>query len=364
VGVSDGGDYVPPPESQGGWRHLGGSGAVRERAGLDPDRLALMHERQVLTHGGESWSILVIRRGWLAAEWHTFNILVPSRFDIWSCTKSLTGTAWGVLIGDSREGRAPGGRRVDLDTPAYGLIPAGHPLTDPRKARITLGHLLTMTSGLPGEETGVIGMPTAADVGPFEHALGRAPNRFGRSVATLAAEPGTRWDYCDPGIAHLALAFREAAGRDLHPFLEERVLRPIGVEGLSWDVQGGSGFMGPHTNAHTGVHVSARELARLGYLYLRGGSWAGERIVPAWWVELATRSSQVLNPRYGYACWVNTDGSMWPALPRDAFAFVGFRSNRCYVVPSLDLVVVRIGSGPTAWDEQELIGRVVDAVRD
>ena len=147
---------------------------MRERAGLDPDRLALMHERQVLTHGGSSWSILVIRRGWLAGEWHTFNILVPSRFDIWSCTKSLTGTAWGVLIGDGREGRAQGGRRVDLDTPAYGLIPAGHPLTDPRKARITLGHLLTMTSGLPGEETGVIGMPTAADVGPFEHALGRA----------------------------------------------------------------------------------------------------------------------------------------------------------------------------------------------
>ena len=144
------------------------------------------------------------------------------------------------------------------------------------------------------------------------------------------------------------------------------MLRPIGVEGLSWDVQGGSGFMGPHTNAHTGVHVSARELARLGYLYLRSGSWAGEQIVPTWWVELATRSSQVLNPRYGYACWVNTDGSMWPALPRDAFAFafVGFRSNRCYVVPSLDLVVVRIGSGPTAWDEQELIGRVVGAARD
>ena len=69
-----------------------------------------------------------------------------------------------------------------------------------------------------------------------------------------------------------------------------------------------------------------------------------------------------LNPRYGMTCWVNTNGTMWPDLPRDAFGFLGYRSNRCYVVPSLDLVVVCVGSGPTSWDEQDLIGRVVSAI--
>ena len=53
-----------------------------------------------------SSSILVVRRGWLAAEWHTFNILVPSRFDIWSCVKSFTGTAYGLLFDDCRQGRS------------------------------------------------------------------------------------------------------------------------------------------------------------------------------------------------------------------------------------------------------------------
>jgi len=84
--------------------------------------------------------------------------------------------------------------------------------------------------------------------------------------------------------------------------------------------------------------------------------------VPRWWVELATRTSQPYNPDYGFLWWVNTAGTKWPALPRDAYAAIGYRSNRCYVIPSLDLVVARVGTGPVAWDEQELIGSVVRAV--
>ena len=92
------------------------------------------------------------------------------------------------------------------------------------------------------------------------------------------------------------------------------------------------------------------------------GRWADKQILRVDWVEVATRSSQRLNPRYGMTCWVNTNGTMWPDLPRDAFGFLGYRSNRCYVVPSLDLVAVCVGSGPTSWDEQDLIGRLVSAI--
>lgn len=72
-------------------------------------------------------------------------------------------------------------------------------------------------------------------------------------------------------MCHLALAFAHITGQEMSGFLEARVFQPIGIENLSWDAQGGSGFLGPHTNAHTGVHVSTRELARFGYLALRGG---------------------------------------------------------------------------------------------
>jgi len=125
----------------------------------------LILEDQELIYGGDSWSIVIIRHGYLVREHYTFNVLIPTRFDIWSGTKSFTGTAWGLLLDDSQQ--------VDLDSPAYPYIPEGYPLSDSRKERILIRHLLTMTSGIPGENRGVRGMPTATDCGPFEHALGR-----------------------------------------------------------------------------------------------------------------------------------------------------------------------------------------------
>ena len=61
---------------------------------------------------------------------------------------------------------------------------------------------------------------------------------------------------------------------------------------------------------------------------------------------------------------MNTGGARWPDLPHDAFCLWGYRSNLCYVVPSLDLVVARVGSGPPAWNEQELLAAVISAVID
>jgi CubicO group peptidase (beta-lactamase class C family) len=370
--------YYPPPESQGGWRCLEGDDAVRSIGGMDPEWLDRVLEGQHQLWGGDSWAIVIVRGGYLVREAYTFNVLVPTRFDIWSGTKSFTGTAWGLLLDDSRCGRLPPTGRmrtkrpqhpatwdrvqVDLDSPAYPYIPEGYPLTDERKAQIRVRHLLTMTSGIPGEKAGVVGIPTATNAGPFEHALGRCANRYGRRVDTLYADPGAAWDYSDPAMAHLALAFAHITGREMADVMQERVFAPIGIESLSWDVQGGSGFLGPHTNAHTGIHVSARELARFGYLALHGGQWAGRQIVPEGWMQLATRSSQNLNLNYGYTWWVN-GAARWPDLPQDAFALSGYRCNRCYVVPSLDLVVARVGSGPAAWDDNALIGGIVGAIR-
>ena len=128
--------------------------------------------------------------------------------------------------------------------------------------------------------------------------------------------------------------------------MKARVFQPIGIEDFGWDLQGGGGNLGPHTNAHSGLRLSARDFARLGYLLLRGGVWKGKQIVPKWWIALATSISNGVNPSYGYTFWVNTDGKLWPQVPKDAFAFMGYATNRCYVVPSLDLVVVRLGYGP------------------
>ncbi len=350
----------PPPPSQGDWRWLATVDDVRQGAGIDLVKLKQVFELQMHLFGSYAWGAVVIRHGYLVHEHYTFMGLTSSRFDIWSCTKSFTGTAWGLLLDDSRQGRLPSGQQVDLDSPAYAFIQ--HPLSDLRKQAITIRHLLTMTSGIPGEAEGIYGLPTATGVGPFEHALGLFPNRYGKWVDKLVAVPGTRWDYSDAAIAHLSLIFAQIAGQDMDNYLTARLFKPIGIAGASWDVIGGSGFIGPHTNAHIGLHISARELARFGYLTLRQGSWNDKQLIPRWWLELATRSSQDLNPEYGYTFWVNSKGTRWQGLPADMFALEGYNSNRCYVIPSLDLVVARVGVGPPQWNEGDFIRGIAGAI--
>lgn len=200
--------YFPPPESQGGWRHLQESSDIHDVAGLDPEKLDRIAESQLLLHSAYRWSIVVVRPGHLVREYHTPLVSPTTRFDVWSCTKSFTGTAWGLLLDDSRRGHTPGGQTVALDSAAYEFIPHGHPLTDPRKGQITVGHLLSMTSGLPGEDHGLFATTVATDHGAFEDALGRCPNRDGRWCDRLVAKPGTHWDYSDPAFVHLSLALR------------------------------------------------------------------------------------------------------------------------------------------------------------
>lgn len=347
--------YYPPAESVGGWRWLDPAAAAT--VGMDPAALATFARSHGLLCGGFSWSMAVIRHGRLVCEIASFNVLSTTRFDIWSGTKSFAATAWGLLLNGGLTATAP-----TLDTPIYDLIPEGHPLTDPAKARITVGQVLSMTGGFPGERTGALGTPTAMPAGPFEYALGRAPNRSGVRADRLVADPGTSWDYSDVGFSHLALAFVHATGREIADVMEERVFAAIGIERAAWDVGGGGGCLGPHTNPHTGLHLSARELARFGYLALRGGNWDGVQVIPAAWQAMATQPSQELNSAYGYGWWTNANDTYVPGAPRDLFALAGFAGNRCYVVPSLDLVIARVGTGPFVLDERSVVLPIVDAV--
>ncbi len=338
--------YYPPPESAGGWRRCKTDEEVRKLAGMDPEKLGIVGRENFALYGGP-WSLLVIRHGYLVAEWMGVPAMPQTTFDVWSCAKSATGIAYGLLFDDSRHHRLPMDAQIDLDSPAYSFIPEGNPLTDPAKEKIKLRHLLSMTSGIPGEGHGIEGIAVSAGGGEYEFALGKQADRFGSSAARLYATPGEAWDYSDAAFAHLSLIFFHVTGQEIGELMKTRVFQPISIENFGWDLQGGGGNLGPHTNAHSGLRLSARDFARLGYLLLRGGRWNGREIVPKWWIDLATRSSQSINPSYGYTFWVNAEGTLWPGVPKDAFGLMGFATNRCYVVPSLDLVVVRLGYGPT-----------------
>jgi CubicO group peptidase (beta-lactamase class C family) len=355
--------YYPPPESGDGWRRCRSDDDVRQKAGLDPHRLNLIGQAQAQLYSGP-WAIAIVRNGYLVREWFGVPDMPATTFDVWSCTKSATGIAFGMVFEDSRNHRLPGNQKIDLESAAYDFIPEGQPLSDPRKGQIKLKHLLSMTSGIPGESQGLLGVAVVPGNGEFELALGKQASRFGASAATMMAAPGERWDYSDAGFAHLSLIFSRVTGKEIGDYMNERLFRPIGIRNFSWDSQGGSGHIGPHTNAHSGLHLSARDFARVGYLMAHRGRWEGKQLVPEWWIDLATRSSQELNRSYGYTFWVNTDGAQWPTAPRDAFAFKGYAANRCYIIPSLDLVVVRVGYTPPNWAEDALLPAVLEAVTE
>lgn len=357
-------NYFPQSESNNGWRFLKDSNEIKNLTNMNLGKLDAIIEGYKFFFDTYASGIAVIKNGYLIKEHYSFMTLPGSRFDVWSCTKSFTGIAWGLLLEESRQGTLPNNVQVGLESSAYSFLPNNTKLTDQLKEKITIGHLLSMTSGIAGEAKLAFGIPTKIDSGPFEHALGFSENRYGKKTDVLVGEPGTIWDYSDPAMAHLSILFKSIMKQEIHDYMQEKVFSQIGIENASWDVLGGGQFIGPHTSAHIGLHISARELARFGYLLMRKGLWNGKEVVPSWWIDKATKSSQNLNPDYGYTFWTNSNGTRWPGLPKDMFALEGYNSNRCYVIPSKDMVVVRVGAGPNQWNEQLLISSIMGAINE
>ena len=158
----------PSPEAAQGWAWLDRDGA-RDVAGFDVARLDVVERSYSALFAGDSSSVVIVRGGRLVREFHAFNVGHAARFDIWSGTKSFTATAWMLALARVASGQDTPALATDgpltLATPAYSLLPAGLPLSDPRKAQITLRHLLSMTSGIAGEKSGIAGMPNATGAG-------------------------------------------------------------------------------------------------------------------------------------------------------------------------------------------------------
>jgi CubicO group peptidase (beta-lactamase class C family) len=343
----------PLPEREGGWPtgapDAAKPAAIRTEAGTDEDKLAEAWKYNAAAEGASG--LLVIRHGRIVGEWYK-DCNRESTFNIYSCSKSYTSLAFGLLLADSDAGKLPGGKRLSLDTHVFTSewLPEARPLSDPRKADITLRQLLTMTSGISGDEP-----PTFA---PFEWALGKIE---GSAWSRLKGDPGKVFHYSNAGIMHLVLLFHRVAGQDLFAFLKSRVFEPIGMQKVTWNRLGGGGQIGPFDEGFSGVNTTAREHARFLYLALHRGAWAGKRIVPTSYYDFAWQGTKV-NPEYGGLWWVYPHH---PGAPKDMVQTAGFRQNHGWIVPSLDLVFVRVGDGfryPKDF-ERELVKRVLAAVR-
>jgi CubicO group peptidase (beta-lactamase class C family) len=342
-------DYFPPPESKGGWRSLlpdtgepnaDAKAKIKKETGVDWDKLAEAWKYNADAEGATG--LLVIRKGQIVGEWYK-ECDKDKTFNIYSSSKAYTSVAFGLLLEENK--------KLTLDTKVFTKewLPEALPLTDERKADITLRNLLNMLSGLGSEN-----VPAEA---PFEWSLGKGEKS---PFAKLKGDPGKVFNYSNAGVAHLVLIFNRAAGKDLYPYLKERVFEKVGMENVKWQLIGGNGHIGPYNQGFSGVNTTAREHARFCYLALHHGEWAGKQVVPAKYYDFAWEGTKV-KPDYGAQWWVYPRHK---TAPKDLVQTAGAKNNHGYAVPSLDLVFVRVGDGgkyPKDF-EQELVKKVLAAV--
>ena len=347
----------PPAESEGDWRSLlppngipdaAQKQTIQETCGVDWDELRAVWE-YTRKAGGNS-GFLVIRRGYIVGEWYQ-GCDRSTTYNIYSSSKSYTTAAFGILLADIKAGKLPEYRELDLETKVFTkkYLPEALPLTDARKADITLRHLLTMTAGFAA-----VSPPAEA---PLEWALGKLSES---SMAQLAADPGTKFYYSNGGAAQLLPLFHRVAGRDLFPFMNERVFGPIGLRNIRWKQIGGDGHLGPYSQGYSGILTTPREHARFCHLALHRGKWGTRQIVPEEYYDFAWQPTAP-EPEYGGMWWLYR-------VPELVVWTRGARKNNGYVVPGKDLIFVRVGDATAEHFpedfERHLAKKVIATLKD
>ena len=299
--------------------------------------------------------LVVTYKGRILGERYGEGIDIHTPLESWSMTKSLTGTLMGVLIEQGT---------YELWQPAP--VPEWQEPGDPRQ-EIRIGDIMRMSSGIK------INAPSDPDydrdIYADHHYLYTATSNSYEWAATRPQEwpPNTigRYRNTDPVLtSYLIRLGVEGRGQDYHSFPQHDLFDKIGIrDGLiETDPQGN--FLGQGL-----AFMPARDWARLGNLYLQDGVWDGERILPEGYVEYASTLAPTWvsdgRLQYGGAFfWVNGQGSQ--GLPESAYSMRGAGGQSTTIIPTHDLVVVRLGkytgSGPGGQALNQAFGLLMEAV--
>jgi CubicO group peptidase (beta-lactamase class C family) len=282
---------------------------------------------------GLTASYVVTHKGQIIGERYKDGIDMHTSLESWSMGKSLTAMMMGVLI-----------QQGVYDLWQAAPIPEWQSEEDQRQ-KIRIGDIMRMSSGIRFRA------PQDPDFDPKEgypdhlYVYTNGGNTF-EYIAALPQqwEPNTvgRYRNCDPGLTNYLIRLGvEGRGQDYHSFPQREIFDKIGVQHMVMETDNHGNFLLQGYEFGT-----ARDWARLGNLMLNDGVWNGERILPEGYREYANTIAPAWladdRPIYGGAfCWVNGD-SNWP-IPKDAFYFAGAGGQFTIIIPSHDLVVVRLG---------------------
>jgi len=307
-------DYTPLPGDD--WKV-----STPAEQGLDPRLVAALYDS-----AGELetlYGLLVIKNGYLVAEGYFNEGTVEQKALLQSASKSYVSALVGIALDQ--------GCLSSVDQRMLDFFPeSADQIADPRKAQITIRHMLQMRAGYPDEETDSAYLD-ALYWGEYLPLIIDFP---------LVSDPGTEFNYSNLTSNWLAMIVARACDMDLKSYAQKYLFSPMGAEVGDW-LQDRDG----HYIGSGGIHVTAREAARFGALYLNDGEYEGNQIIPADWVRDSLRTYSENARDYGMSVRFRDIGygyQWWSARAGDHhFNFAwGHGGQLIVLLDELDMVIV------------------------
>lgn len=276
-------------------------------------------------------AVMILQHGAVVDEWGE----TARKFNCHSIRKSLLNALYGIEVAAGRINLKSTLAELDIDD--------NEPSLSPTEKRATVLDLLKSRSGV------------------YHPALYETPWMKATRPPRGSHPPGTFFYYNNWDFNALGTIFERQTGTKLFETFKKLIADPLGMQ--DYRVEDGEYFRGPDSiHPAYPFRMTARDLARFGLLYLRGGVWRGQQIVPREWVRESTKAHSDLGngEGYGYLWWVS----------RNSFSARGAGGHYIWVIPSLDLVVVhRVntdepGNQVTEEEFRRLLSLIVAAARD
>jgi len=298
-------------------------------------------------HPRRTRALVVVHRGRIVAERYAPGFDAAMPLIGWSMTKGALNALVGLRVKDGK-----------LAVADKALLPEWRGEGDPRRD-ISLDDLLRMSSGFAFDETYA---DPLADVTQMLFVEGDKA-KFA-AAKKLLNPPGTHWHYSSGTSVIIARVLREtfATERDYLRYPRQRLFEPLGMKSAVLEPDAVGTFVGSSL-----MYASARDWARLGLLFLQDGVWQGRPLLPDDWVVYSRGPARTLpDGSYGAHMWLRlpeSEGLGVPPMPEDAYYFLGHDQQIVAIVPSRDLVVVRLGLTQQggAWDHARDLAPLVQA---